>query len=72
MHHPPTFWKFASSEQKVSPFEMRLLTVLAHNTAEEVVLETHAMTITDQTGYQKRRLECKIQNRLAPIVVWET
>jgi hypothetical protein len=22
MHHPPTFWKFACSEQVVSPLEM--------------------------------------------------
>jgi hypothetical protein len=50
MHHQPTFWKFACSEQAVSPLEMRLLTVPEHNKSKEDILETQAMAIIDQSA----------------------
>jgi hypothetical protein len=44
------FWKFAYSDLAMSPLEIRLLTVLETNKSKEGVLDTCAMTITDESA----------------------
>jgi hypothetical protein len=66
MHHPPTSWKFACSEQVVSPSEMRLLAVLEPNKSKGGVLETHDMTITDKSAV--KNAVCNLRSKVAKYI----